>query len=311
MTPESPWPDNRPEFDDLPAWLASALPGRPEIRGPIRVLQVKRWGGTAVFEADGQPVVAKHAQPALFPGAVAVHAAVHRACPDTTAPLLAHGDGLGWQRSVFGFVAGPTAEDAGQHTLASVAEALGQAQAALARTDLAGLPSYRIDDVPDELAEDLAVAGDQDRDVLDEFIAALPVLRRHAGLLAEALPVSIGHPDLNHSNAIVSGTSIVLLDWEEAVVGCPLFLATPLTRGCRRRGNQGTHDRRLPVRVVRRPVARHTATARPGDDRGPAETGHRGPHVRPSAEVPAPAHQPHVTAAHRIAGHVGQRSTCR
>lgn len=223
MTATSLWPDNRSEFDDLPTWLASALPGRPTVRGPIRVLQVKRWGGTAVFEADGEPVVVKHAQPALFPAAAVVHAAVQRVCPDQTAPLLAHGDGPGWQRSVFGFVPGPTAEESGPHTLVAVAAALGQVQAALATADLFGLPSYPIADMPDTLAEDLANASDQNPALLDEFLASLPVLRHHAELLAEALPVSIDHPDLNHSNAIVTGESVVLLDWEEATVGCPLF----------------------------------------------------------------------------------------
>jgi hypothetical protein len=223
VTATSLWPDNRSEFDDLPTWLASALPGRPVVRGPIRVLQVKRWGGTAVFEVNGAPVVVKHAQPALFGEAAAVHAVVQRVCPNQTASLLAHGDGPGWQRSVFGFVHGPTAEESGPHVLVAVAAALGQVQAAIATADLFGLPSYPIGDMPDTLAEDLARGGDQNPALLDEFLAALPVLRHHAELLAEVVPVSIDHPDLNHSNAIVTDESVVLLDWEEATVGCPLF----------------------------------------------------------------------------------------
>lgn len=223
MPPESLWPANRSEFDDLPTWLASALPSRPAIRGPIRVLQVKQWGGTALFEADGQPVVVKHAEPALFPAAAIVHATVRRLCPDRTAQLLAHGDGPGWQRSAFGFVPGPTAAQVGQHALVAVAAALGEVQAALATTDLFGLPDYKIGIGPDELAEDLAISGDLEPALIDEFLAALPVLRHHAELLAEALPVSIDHPDVNNTNAIVTDDSIVLLDWEEATVGCPLF----------------------------------------------------------------------------------------
>lgn len=223
MPPESLWPANRSEFNDLPTWLASALPGEPEIRGPIRVLRVKQWGGTALFEADGRPVVVKHAEPALFPAAAAVHATVRRVCPDRTAPLLAYGDGPGWQRSVFGFVPGPIAAQAGQRTLVAVAATLGQVQASLATADLFGLPAYSIGSVPDTLAEDLAITGDQDPALLDEFLAALPVLRHHAELLAEALPVSLDHPDVNDTNAIVTDESIVLLDWEEATIGCPLF----------------------------------------------------------------------------------------
>lgn len=221
--PAPTWPDDRPEFDDLSAWLASALPGRPTIRGPVRVLQVKRWGGTALFEADGEPVVVKHAQPPLFPDAVAVHGMVHRVCPDATAPLLAYGDGPGWQRSVFGFVDGPTAEERGPHALVAVGAALGRAQAALAGTDLFGLPAYAVDTVPDTLAEDVTAADDLNPALLAEFVTVLPVLRHYAELLAEALPLSIDHPDLNNTNAIVREQSIVLLDWEEAAVGCPLF----------------------------------------------------------------------------------------
>jgi hypothetical protein len=217
------WPPDRPEFDDLPQWLASALPGRPEIHGPTHILRVKRWGGTAVFEADGRLVVVKHAQPPLFRHAPAVHATVRRVCPTTTAPLLAHDDGPNWQRSAFGHVAGPTAEEAGEHTLVAVAETLGHVQAALAGTDLFGLPAYDIAGIPDTLIEDLATEGDQPPTLLAELDTALPVLRHHAELLAEVVPLSVDHPDLNNSNAIVTNATVTLLDWEEATVGCPLF----------------------------------------------------------------------------------------
>ena len=223
MPPESLWPANRPEFNDLPTWLASALPGKPVVRGPIQVLRVKQGGGTALFEADGQPVVGKHAEPALFPAAAAIHATVRRVCPDRTAPLLAYSEGPSWQRSAFGFIPGPTAAQAGQRTLVEVAATLGQVQACLATTDLFGLPAYSIANVPDTLAEDLTITADQNPTLLDEFLTALPVLRHHAELLAEALPISLDHPDVNDTNAIVTDQSITLLDWEEATVGCPLF----------------------------------------------------------------------------------------
>ena len=59
--------------------------------------------------------------------------------------------------------------------------------------------------------------------LFSELTAALPVLRHHAELLAEVLPLSVDHPDLNNTNAIVTNASVTLLDWEEATVGCPLF----------------------------------------------------------------------------------------
>ncbi|HEY9265525.1 MAG TPA: hypothetical protein VIQ11_13065, partial [Mycobacterium sp.] len=185
-------------------------------------LRFKRWGATAVFDVDGTPVVVKHAKPVLYPHAPAVHQAVQDACPGATAPLLEHATGNGWQRTVFALVPGPTAAETGPDSLPAVAAALGEVQAAVARTDLTDLPGYRVESVPDLLVEDLRSANDQDVELLSTYTNALPALRDHAAALA-AVPASLDHPDLNESNAIVDHGKVVLLDWEEAMVGCPLL----------------------------------------------------------------------------------------
>lgn len=219
------WPEPRPDLADLSGWLVSVLPGSPIVHGPIEILRFKRWGATAVFEADGVPVVVKHAQPVLYPDVPAIHRVVSRACPAATAPLLAEETANGWQRTVFALVPGRTASEVGPQSLPAVAAALGTVQAAVARTDLAGLPGYRVAEVPDALVADLHAEADQDADLLAAYEKALPVLRDHALALAD-VPASLDHPDLNDSNAIVDNDTVVLLDWEEAVVGCPLRIRT-------------------------------------------------------------------------------------
>lgn len=175
-----------------------------------------------MFEADGALVVVKHAKPVLYPHAPAIHETVRRACPGASAPLLAHGTGNGWQRTVFALVPGRTAAEAGPDSLPAVAAALGEVQAAVSRTDLTGLPGYRVAGVPDTLVDDLRAEGDQDAELLTEYTNALPALRDHAAALA-SVPASLDHPDMNDGNAIVDQDTVVLLDWEEAVVGCPLL----------------------------------------------------------------------------------------
>jgi hypothetical protein len=134
----SDWPA---DLADLPDWVGSVLSGASVVEGPVAALRVKRWGATGLFLVDGERVVVKHASPVLYPHAVAVHRVVERTCPQVTAPLLAHADGPGWQRSIFGYVPGPTVEDAGPDALVAQARTLGEVQAALADADLAGLPS--------------------------------------------------------------------------------------------------------------------------------------------------------------------------
>lgn len=145
-----------------------------------------------MFEADGAPVVVKHPKSVLYPHAPAIHGTVRRACPGASAPLLAHGTGNSWRRTASALVPGRTAAEAGPDSLPAVAAALGEVQAAISRTDLTGLPSYRVAGVSDTLVEHLRSERDQAAELLTEYTNALPALRDHAAALA-SVPASLHH----------------------------------------------------------------------------------------------------------------------
>ncbi|WP_329003624.1 hypothetical protein OHA18_09910 [Kribbella sp. NBC_00709] len=217
----SDWPA---DVVGLPEWISSVLPGNPVVEGPIDVLRVKSWGVTALFEVNGRSVVVKHTSPVLYPHAGAIHRAVQRACPQATADLLAHADDPAWQRSVFAFVSGPTVEQAGPAALVEQARTLGELQSRLADTDLSGLPQYELAAVPEALLSDLSRSGDVEEELVTELRGRLGDLQRGIDELSTAVPLSLDHPDIQGTNGIVrDGGSVVVLDWEEARVGCPLL----------------------------------------------------------------------------------------
>lgn len=56
------------------------------------------------------------------------------------------------------------------------------------------------------------------------LFAAADSLHDYAEELVAAVPVSVDHSDVNEANAIVTDQgSVVILDWEEAMLGCPLL----------------------------------------------------------------------------------------
>jgi Ser/Thr protein kinase RdoA (MazF antagonist) len=204
---------------------------------------VKRWGATGLFLVDGERVVVKHASPVLYPHAVAVHQVVERTCPQVTAPLPAHADGPGWQRSIFGHVPGPTVAKAGPDSLVVQARTLAEVQAALAGADLDGLPHYDLATVPDLLLADLEDTGDVDAALVAELRGHLPALRRAVDELIAAVPSSLDHPDVQSTNGLVrEDGSVVLLDWEEAVVGCPMLSLYRLRHEADEMGNTAEVD---------------------------------------------------------------------
>lgn len=224
MTEELSWPEDMVPRDDMRAWLSSVLPGQPQIAPQVTPLGVKRWGATGAFLADGVPVVGKHAQPALYPTAPAVHRFVQDVAPHAIAPLLATEDGPGWQRTAFGFVEGPTADARGVASRVEVARTLAAIQVAAADRSAPGLPSYHLPDLVDDLIADVLAVGDQDPSLLGRLSVAADLLHDYAEELAAAVPVSIDHRDMNQENAIIPDQGpVVILDWEEARLGCPLL----------------------------------------------------------------------------------------
>jgi len=234
----SDWLGDRADLVGLSEWIGSSLPGSPVVEGPVELLQVKSWGVTALFEVDGTYVVVKHTAPVLYPQAGAIHRAVQRVHPRATAELLAHADDPAWQRSVFAFVSGPTVEKAGPAALVEQARTLGELQSRLADTDLSGLPQYDLAAVPETLLSDLSTAADVDEELVTELRSHARTLQRGIDELAAAVPLSLDHPDVQGTNGIVRADgTVVVLDWEEARVGCPLLSLDRLLQEADEMGN--------------------------------------------------------------------------
>ena len=65
--------------------------------------------------------------------------------------------------------------------------------------------------------------SDQPAELVQWLHDAEPTLRLDAEALAE-IPLSLDHPDVNASNAMMQPDGrAILLDWEETTVGCPFY----------------------------------------------------------------------------------------
>ena len=83
------------------------------------------------------------------------------------------------------------------------------------------MPAFDVRRVPSILLED--DLSDQPAEWVQWLHDVQPSLQRDADALAD-VPPSLDHPDVNGSNAIMLDDGrVILLDWEEATVGCPLF----------------------------------------------------------------------------------------
>ena len=216
MTTEQPaWPHEHIALDAASRWVATAC-GR-EVDSP-EILQVKRWGVTARFGS----VVLKASFTPLFPQVIKVHALLERIVPEG-APRLIASEMVGGQLwTLFEHVQGATAEEVGTPgALEATAHELGRVQAAVAKLDLTRVPVFDVLEVPGALLED--DLSDQPTELVEWLRDAQPALQLDARALADVRP-SLDHPDVNGSNAIMRDNGrAILLDWEEATVGCPLF----------------------------------------------------------------------------------------
>ena len=214
MSETPAWPEDRVDQALLALWDDSCCTGPA---GEMEILQVKSWGVTARFGH----LVAKVSFTPLFPQVEEVHAVLEKAVPGGVPRLVAtrKPDGQLW--TLFENLAGPTAEEVGSTDgLVSMARALAVVQSAAAREDLSRIPAIEVCSVPGLLLDDLA---DQPAELVEWLHDAQPDLRADAKAL-EAIPPSLDHPDMNWSNAILAEDGrVVILDWEEATAGCPLF----------------------------------------------------------------------------------------
>jgi hypothetical protein len=209
------WPNEHIALDAATRWVASACGS--EVDTP-EILQTKRWGVTARFDS----VVLKASFTPLFPQVTEVHALLERIVPEGGPRLIASEmvDGQLW--TLFEHLQGATAEEVGTpRALEATARELARVQAAVAKLDLTRLPVFDVRRVPGALLED--DLSDQPVELVQWLRDAQPALQLDAEALAD-VPLSLDHPDVNGSNAIMRDDGrAILLDWEEATVGCPLF----------------------------------------------------------------------------------------
>ena len=212
---QSAWPDEHISLEAALRWVASAC--ACEINTP-EILQTKQWGVTARFGS----VVLKASFTPLFPQVTAVHTLLERIVPKGGPRLIASEmvDGQLW--TLFEYIQGATAEEVGTlGALEATARELARVQAAVAKLDLTGLPVFDVHRVPGVLLED--DLSDQPVELVQWLRDAQPSLQLDAEALVD-IPLSIDHPDVNPSNAIILNEGrAILLDWEEAIVSCPLF----------------------------------------------------------------------------------------
>jgi len=212
---QTAWPEEQIALDAASRWVVSAC--RCEVDTP-EILQTKRWGVTARFGS----VVLKASFTPLFPQVIEVHALLERITPEGAPRLIASEmvDGQLW--TLFEYLKGATAEEVGTpEALEATARELARVQAAVAKLDLTRLPVIDVRRVPGILLED--DLSDQPEELVQWLRDAQPALQLDAEALAD-IPLSLDHPDVNASNAIMRDDgSATLLDWEEATAGCPLF----------------------------------------------------------------------------------------
>jgi len=209
------WPNEHIDLAAASQWVASACGCEIE---PPEILQLERWGVTARFGS----VVLKASFTPLFPQVTEIHALLDQIVPEGAPRLIAGEmvDGQLW--TLFENLQGPTAEEVGtSDALVATAHELARVQAAVAKLDLTRVPAFDVRHVPSILLED--DLSDQPAEWVQWLRDAQPSLQRDADALAN-IPPSLDHPDVNGSNAIMLDDGrAILLDWEEATVGCPLF----------------------------------------------------------------------------------------
>jgi len=215
MSKQLVWPSEHIALDIALQWIASACGHKVDTP---EILQTKRWGVTASFGS----VILKASFTPLFPQVTEVHALLERIEPKGGPRLIASEmvDGQLW--TLFENIPGATAEKVGTpEALKATAHELARVQAAVSKLDLTRLPVFDVRRVPGVLLED--DLSDQPPELVQWLRDAQPQLQLDADVLAD-IPPSLDHSDMNGSNSIMLDNGCaILLDWEEATVGCPLF----------------------------------------------------------------------------------------
>lgn len=216
-----PWPqDFGVAIAEAGDWIKQAIGADARFR---RVLRNKLWGFTALFATDDGEVVFKLASPPLFPSAHLAHAAAHHAAPDAVPEMLRWEDRGSQHWSLFAAVDGVPARASGAEAVFAVVEIVAGIQRDVARDLPAGVPVVAATSVAHLLAG-LGDLGDQPSELVEELDRQRERLSAWGQELDALVPLSLDHVDLHLDNALRTPSGrFVVLDWEEAVVSCPLF----------------------------------------------------------------------------------------
>ena len=243
------WPQHLWPLADTIAWIQENVNSSSPAIGPMAIYHEKDWGITATFECGGELFVFKGCTLSLFAQRVATeqllahHCATHvpalvatRTLPNqATWTLHRHVEGLA------------VAESRALATIQQLARVIAKIQTiigALPPMSWATIPQKPIDAIPamlDIMIERIATTYldawlADDGALLDQYELPSNVLeqlryyrpkvaRWTAELQAGGWPMSIDHPDLNLSNALISADTndLLIFDWEEIFISCPLF----------------------------------------------------------------------------------------
>jgi hypothetical protein len=245
------WDERRVAEAEAEAWVAAALPGHRLAARPT-VLNRTPWGITARFDVSprtaGCPerVVFKATLDPELRHAGRLAMLLSRRCPGLVPDLIAHGQVGDRVFALYRWFDGTPVETVGTpDAVVAMTRALARIQAAVAATpsaELAGLPRLPVRDVPALLdpllaatrdryigwwrEEPSSVAGlDVPPDLVDRLAAYRPRLDRWAAELdGGPVPLSVDHVDFLGHNAVVKPDGGVLVhDWEQAVLSCPMF----------------------------------------------------------------------------------------
>jgi thiamine kinase-like enzyme len=227
-----------PSVDVVRQWIGAALPGNPQICGPLEIHRLKSWGLTARFEAGGQSVFFKICLLPLFFSSASVYRVLGRHCSGEVPLLLAneqHDDQV-W--TLFSPFAGKLLYETERFDLMiEAARTLARVQtqvAAAPAEELQDLPQHRedfsfmLDAVQQEIQRVYTSVWAQDADEEDwgaHLSRWKPHLLDWAAELAEGQwPLAPDHVDFHGENILVEGNGqLRIVDWEETRLSCPFF----------------------------------------------------------------------------------------
>lgn len=270
---EHTWPEELVAAGAVRAWIASALPGRPQVVGPILIHMAKEWGVTASFALAGpgtaREVVFKACLlPRFAASAARLYPQLDRLCPGAVPHVLATRtlpDGASWL--LFdAFEGRPVAEADEIDALLALARTLARIQVAVADAPEAekdGLPRTPLTETTTWLDATLSdVRGRyaafwqaEGRELAAQFHLPLDLAERmqayrpYVAAWARELdrggwPLTIDHVDLHGENAVIQPDGrILIFDWEEANLSCPFFSLDRLLDDAR--DLEGEHEERV------------------------------------------------------------------